>query len=174
MRSALVGVLALSTLIAGCGRIGSSIDKNWSGHGAQAASSSAAVVAGSAASAPNTVQSAYNFVASRLYSEPPACGPYLLTLQLVFGNDHDVTALISNQAWPCVLHESISAYDIACETPRPGAGQLASVDAALWVVLYETPSAARIAGEATLTIRSAAGSCEHGYALEGTRSLSAP
>jgi hypothetical protein len=107
----------------------------------------------------------YSFAASRRTSEPAACGPFPLSLQLVFeDNLHKVRAVISSQSWTCDLHEDASTYDITCASPRDGG---APVDASLMIVLFEPAPKARIAGEATLTISTSTGSCEHSYALDG-------
>lgn len=121
---------------------------------------------GSTAPAASAEQISYSFSASRRTSEPSACGAYQLDMQLVFEDDlHKVTAVISNQAWACELHADASTYDITCTSPR---NEAAAVEAALMIVLFEAAPRARIAGEATLTISTTSGSCEHSYALDGT------
>ena len=107
----------------------------------------------------------YSFVASRRHSEPSACGAFPLAMQLVFEDElHKVSAVISSQTWPCDLHEDASTYDITCASPRD---ESTPVEAALSIVLYEPAAKSKIAGEATLTISTDSGSCEHSFALEG-------
>lgn len=120
---------------------------------------------GSSASAPHENGLSYTFTAARRSSEPSACGAYMLALQLVFEDElHKVTAIISDQTWPCTVGEDASSYELTCTTPRTDA---AAVDATLSIVLFEPAPKAQIAGEATLIIRTETGSCEHAYALDG-------
>jgi|GEM_PF-4707482 len=141
--------LALCALLMGCGSSSDPVE----------------LTAGHPAPESSADQVSYSFDASRRTSEPSGCGPFPLTMQLVFEDQlHTVRAVISSQSWPCVLHDDASTYDITCASPHE---ESATVDASLMIVLFEPAPKARIAGEATLTISTSTGSCEHSYSLDG-------
>ena len=162
--------IGLCALLGACDKVSDSIEKNWSGNGEQPASEegTGGSSAGSAAPPPQRDAYTYNVSSDLRGSDPRACSPQVVSLQLVLRNNIGrVSAMVSGQAWPCSdLDYDGNAYYASCLPSAPNT-QLATNSGSLSVILYEPATRARVSGEATLTLSSVSGTCEHYYVLNG-------